>query len=365
MFDDFYRNRRVLVTGHTGFKGGWLSLWLRQLGASVHGLALPATASPTLFETLGPDVFESQSIGDIRDLDWVMGRLATTQPEVVFHLAAQPLVRRSYDDPYETFRTNTLGSVNVLEAIRRLGLSCATVVVTTDKCYENREWCYGYRENDPLGGHDPYAMSKAAAELAVDSYRRCFFGTGSGLGPVASARAGNVIGGGDYAPERIVPDAVRALVADAPVVIRHPEAIRPWQHVLESLSGYVWLARLLSTPNGHDYAEAFNFGPGVDAEVSVLELVRAILESWPGEFELGSEAEAPHEAGRLNLSIDKATSVLGWRPTWGFDDAIRSTIAWYRHRHLEAAPDMEAFSLTQISEFSRAAGAAGVCWAKL
>lgn len=320
---------RVLVTGHTGFKGAWLGEWLLALGAEVTGLALAPDTAPALFDQLGLAGRLRSVLGDIRDAGLVRRVVAEAQPAFVFHLAAQPLVRRSYREPLLTWETNVLGTLHLLEALRGLDRPCAAVVVTTDKCYENREWFHGYREDDPLGGHDPYAASKAAAELAVAAWRRSFFHDS----PVrlATARAGNVIGGGDWAADRIVPDAVRALQRGEPVRVRNPRATRPWQHVLEPLAGYLTLAaRLAAAPPGPTpLAAAFNFGPGHDANRTVRELVEEVLRHWPGRWEEAGDPAAPHEAGLLQLSSDKAGALLGWRPAWTFAEAVRETVRWY------------------------------------
>src|SRR5215475_211381 len=262
MFNGFYQGKRVAVTGHTGFKGAWLSLWLKKLGASVWGVSLPPPTHPNLYEVIQTGTFEGETECDIRDLDQLAKTVKSIQPEVLFHLAAQPIVRRSYMEPLETFQTNALGTAHILESVRRAAVGCVLVIITSDKCYENREWEFAYRENDPLGGHDVYSMSKAATELVAQSWNRSFFKPNEKLGPVVTVRAGNVIGGGDYAADRILPDCMRALMAKKPILVRNPYAVRPWQHVLECLSGYLWLAAEL---NGKDKSSklvsAFNFGP--------------------------------------------------------------------------------------------------------
>ncbi|MHB8519336.1 MAG: CDP-glucose 4,6-dehydratase [Limisphaerales bacterium] len=363
MFERFYAGKRVLVTGHTGFKGGWLSLWLAKLGASVWGLARKPPTNPNLHEVIAAGTFEGQFDCDIRNGPALTEAVARVAPEVIFHLAAQPLVRRSYADPVETMETNVLGTVQVMEAVRRAELPCTLVVVTSDKCYENRGWEFGYRENDPLGGHDVYSTSKAAAELVVQAWRKSFFTPNPKLGPVASARGGNVIGGGDYAEDRIVPDAVRALLEERPIPLRNPAATRPWQHVLDCLSGYLWLgARLGRAGKDSALAGAFNFGPGVQAEVPVARLAAEILRHWPGECRDVSKPGAPHEARTLTLAIDKAAALLEWFPTWEFSEAIRQTVAWYRARHVDKNSDMRAFSLAQIETFSEAAARKQLAW---
>jgi CDP-glucose 4,6-dehydratase len=327
----FWRNKRVLVTGHTGFKGSWLSLWLSELDAAVTGLSLPPESGSSLFEQLELDQRLDHRIGDIRDPDMLLALVAETQPEVVLHLAAQPLVRRSYLEPLATWATNVMGTIHLMEALRPLQQPCAAVLITTDKVYRNNEWLYGYRENDPLGGHDPYSSSKAAAEIAIASWRSSFCGSSPHQTShlrLASARAGNVIGGGDWASDRIVPDAMRALSRGEPVGVRNPAATRPWQHVLEPLGGYLRLAEALTASAEH--ASAFNFGPQLEANRSVRELVEHALRYWPGQWQDQSDPNAPHEASLLNLVIDKAHHQLGWAPRWDFSTTVQRTVNWYR-----------------------------------
>lgn len=335
----FWAGRRVLLTGHTGFKGSWLLLWLQQLGAQVWGYALEPEGSPCLFrglqQGLGSGAGFTHQIGDIADVAALADLVQRCQPEVVLHLAAQPLVRRSYLDPLGTWSTNVQGSLHLMEALKPLKHPCAVVMVTTDKVYANREWEYGYREQDRLGGHDPYSASKAAAELAIASWRSSFCGPGPHQTPhlaIATARAGNVIGGGDWAEERIVPDSMRALAACQTIPVRNPHATRPWQHVLEPLGGYLLLAERLATA-GASYATAFNFGPALEANRSVRELVEAALQHWPGDWQDLSDLAAPHEAGRLHLQIDKAHHQLSWRPRWDFATTVARTVTWYRAVH--------------------------------
>jgi CDP-glucose 4,6-dehydratase len=365
MFNGYYQNRRVLVTGHTGFKGAWLSLWLKKLGAEVHGLSLPAPTNPNLHEIIRAATFTSETICDIRQLDPLTAAVEKIRPQAVFHLAAQPIVRRSYVEPLETFQTNALGTAHVLEAIRKLELNCLTIVVTSDKCYDNREWEFAYRENDALGGHDIYSMSKGATELVAQSWYRSFFAPNPKLGPVVTARAGNVIGGGDYAVDRIVPDSIRALIEKQPIRVRNPRAIRPWQHVLECLSGYLWLAaRLSQEPKTSRLISPFNFGPEPSARQPVSRLVEEILHSWPGKWRDDSDPDAPHEAVLLSLSIEKAGALLGWYPAWDFTEAIRRTVAWYRERHDLKNPDLLHFSQSQIDDYTEAARGKNLAWAK-
>ncbi len=365
MFQNFYAGKRVLVTGHTGFKGAWLALWLRRLGALVSGLGLKPPSTPNLHEAIEGFAFADQTACDIRNLAQLESAVSNSRPDIIFHLAAQPLVRLSYQQPLETFETNALGTANLLEAVRRLDLPTAIVVVTTDKCYENRGWEYGYRENDPLGGHDVYSMSKAAAELVVQSWRRSFFEPNPRLGNIASARGGNVIGGGDYAQDRIIPDCIRALLAGQPIQVRHPSATRPWQHVFDCLSGYLWLGALLAkAAKGSALASAFNFGPGPQANLPVSFLVQTVLNIWPGEWRHIASANAPHEAEKLTLAIDKAASALQWFPTWSFEESIRETITWYHERHVKKNMNMVEFSLSQIEAFTRDARKKHLAWAE-
>ena len=335
----FWRGRRVLLTGHTGFKGSWLALWLSELGARVTGVALEPDTTPSLFQQLDlSQRLERHHLADIRDREALAAITTACQPEVVFHLAAQPLVRRSYRDPLGTWATNVQGSLHVLEALKPLQHPCAVVMVTTDKVYANQEWDYGYRESDRLGGHDPYSASKAAAELAIASWRASFCGMAAHQSrqlAIATARAGNVIGGGDWAADRIVPDAMRALADGIAVPVRNPQATRPWQHVLEPLGGYLRLAEAIAASQvagegSNPYAEAFNFGPTLEANRPVRQLIETALQHWPGEWQDHSDPAAPHEAGRLHLQIDKAHHLLGWQPRWPFATTVARTVGWYR-----------------------------------
>jgi CDP-glucose 4,6-dehydratase len=364
MFGDFYPGRRILVTGHTGFKGGWLAVWLKKLGAVVHGLSLPAPTDPNLHEIIRGYAFDRETAGDVRDLPRLQQAIAEAAPDLIFHLAAQPLVRQAYSMPLEALTTNTVGTAHLLEAVRRLQLPCAIVVVTTDKCYENRGGDAPYREEDPLGGHDVYSASKAAAELVVASWRRSFFEVDPRLGNVASARAGNVIGGGDYSADRLVPDCIRALLNQQPIVVRNPDATRPWQHVLDCLSGYLLLGARLARAEKHTpLASAFNFGPGSQTNRPVSLVVEELLRVWPGGWQPAPDANAPHEAAKLSLAIDKAMAQLDWRPVWEFREAVRHTADWYRERHVARQNDMVAFSLEQIDAYAAAARAKAVAWA--
>jgi len=358
----FWQGKRVLLTGHTGFKGAWLSLWLLHLGAKVTGLSLEPDTQPALFSQLNLATELDHHIGDIRDATLVKAIVERTKPDVVFHLAAQPLVRRSYLQPVETWNTNVMGTIHVLEALKQCTHPCAAVFITTDKCYENREWNYGYRENDPLGGHDPYSSSKAAAELAIASWRKSFFKAPSRFLAIASARAGNVIGGGDWAEDRIVPDAMRALSCNQPILVRNPLATRPWQHVLEPLGGYLLLAECLyghlvgsTTDSQLDYLEsAFNFGPELSSNQPVKNLVESILTHWPGQWIDVSREDVVHEAKLLNLVTDKAFHYLNWRSAWNFPQTIQKTVDWYRRSTQFSSEEHEKFrclTLDQIKQY--------------
>lgn len=353
----FWKGRRVLLTGHTGFKGSWLLLWLQELGAQVWTYSLEPEGDPNLFQLLSavrpPDFGWHHHLGDLRDLASLQSIVDTAQPEVVLHLAAQPLVRRSYDDPLGTWSTNVMGSLHLLEALKSISHTCSVVMVTTDKVYENREWVYGYRELDPLGGHDPYSASKAGAELAIASWRLSFCGSASHQTPylrIASARAGNVIGGGDWSMDRIFPDAVRSLCRGEPIPVRNSVATRPWQHVLESLAGYLQLAEALTTFEDPP-CEAFNFGPALSSNRSVAELVTSILKYWPGEWIDQSATFSHHEANLLHLHIDKAHHLLGWQPRWDFEATVSRTVNWYRSVHEGSCP-LDA-CLADLSTFTQ------------
>ncbi|MHA3960294.1 CDP-glucose 4,6-dehydratase [Synechococcus sp. LTW-G] len=337
----FWAGKRVLLTGHTGFKGSWLALWLRELGAHITGVGLEPDTTPNLFGKLELERrLERHHIADIRDPLALVEIAQSCQPDVVLHLAAQPLVRRSYRDPLGTWATNVQGSLHLLEALKSLNHLCAVVMVTTDKVYANRECPYGYRETDRLGGHDPYSASKAAAELAIASWRESFCGDGTHQTPnlrIATARAGNVIGGGDWATDRIVPDAMRALAARQPIPVRNPTATRPWQHVLEPLNGYLLLAQQMLNQS-QPPCDAFNFGPTLNSNRSVADLVQTMLQHWNGTWVDAHDASAPHEAGLLHLQIDKAHHQLGWRPRWDFDETLERTVRWYKDVHDGADP---------------------------
>lgn len=343
-----FRGKRVLVTGDTGFKGSWLSLWLAEAGAEVYGYSLPPERAEDHFNLLKLSARIHHQDGDIRDRALLGACFERAQPEFVFHLAAQALVRRSYRDPKETFDTNVGGSVNVLECVRHTPSVKTLLYITSDKCYRNREWVWGYRENDELGGHDPYSASKAAAELVFSAYGDSFFHTRPGFG-FASVRAGNVIGGGDWSEDRIVPDCLRALRAGQPIVLRKPEATRPWQHVLEPLAGYLTLAAALRR-DPQKFSGAWNFGPDSDAARSVHDLARGIVAAWgSGQISIQPSGSDPHEAGLLHLNCDKVRHSLGWKPRWGFERTVQETVAW--HRDVTSGEDAAAVSAAQIQAY--------------
>lgn len=353
MNGEFWEGKRVLVTGHTGFKGGWLSLWLESLGAEVVGYALEPPTNPSLFEKakVGKEMRKS-FIGDIRDLDALKRAVIAQRPEIVFHMAAQPLVRLSYAQPVETYSTNVMGTVNVLETVRATPETRVVVNVTTDKCYENREWVWGYREIDPMGGHDPYSSSKGCAELITAAYRSSFFPAKDfpqHRVAVASVRAGNVIGGGDWAMDRLIPDMIRAFTNREPVIIRSPHAIRPWQHVLEPLSGYLTLAEKL-WQEGPAFAEGWNFGPNDEDAKTVQWIVQRLAELWGdgASWNLDDKPQ-PHEATYLKLDCSKARARLGWQPRWDLAHALTRIVDWYRA--FQRGEDIRILTLQQISDY--------------
>ncbi|HUB67885.1 MAG TPA: CDP-glucose 4,6-dehydratase [Candidatus Methylacidiphilales bacterium] len=364
MSSDFniYAGQRVLVTGHTGFKGAWLCEWLLGLGAEVHGWAL-SPLKPSLFEALSLEKRLEHEILDITNVAHVQARMAELKPAFIFHLAAQALVRVSYREPKRTFATNTLGTAHVLEAVRAANFPCSVVVVTTDKCYENDGRARNFKESDPLGGHDPYSASKAAAELVVASYRDSFFSHGMEVA-LASARAGNVIGGGDWSEDRLVPDCIRALSAGQPAQVRNPAFTRPWQHVLEPLGGYLLLGAKLeearrkkSAEEIARFAQAFNFGPDPEANRTVRDLIEEVLRHWPGKWEQAHQEKHLKEAPLLSLAIDKAQATLGWKPRWNFAETVAQTVAWYHDYFARSKkngpPAMADFTRQQIEAYSR------------
>ncbi len=331
MTPHFWQEKRILVTGHTGFKGSWLALWLRSLGADVCGYALAPPTSPSLFEVARVAEDVTSVIGDIRDLTALTACIQNFDPEIVIHMAAQSLVRYSYQNPVETYATNVMGTVNVLEAVRHTPAAKAVLVVTSDKCYENKEWLWGYRENEPLSGHDPYSNSKACTELVVSAYRNSFFNAEAGPScpAVATARAGNVIGGGDWAADRLIADVMTAFLDNKAVRIRHPHAVRPWQHVLEPLHGYLLLVEKL-WQEGPDYAEAWNFGPDAGGTVTVSEIMQRLEKLWTTPVAwVKDEGVHPHEAATLKLDCTKARVRLGWRPRLTLEQSLEWIVEWY------------------------------------
>lgn len=345
---EFWKGKRVFITGHTGFKGGWTSLWLQKLGANVKGYALESSTSVSFYDAAKvADGIESQ-FGDVRDLDLLRKSMLAFAPEIVIHMAAQPLVRASYNDPVGTYQTNVMGTVNLFESVRSCDSVKAVVNVTTDKCYQNNEWEWGYRETEPMGGYDPYSNSKGCSELVSSAYRQSFFNQQSAVS-LASARAGNVIGGGDWSDDRLIPDALKAFDAHKPVVIRNPLAIRPWQHVLEPISGYLTLAEKLCVV-GDDFAEGWNFGPNEGDTKPVGEVMDYLVSNWPsGGTWVLDKYEQPHEAQLLKLDISKAKSRLKWEPKWSLDKALESIIQWH-HSWLDG-DEMQATTLNQIKEY--------------
>lgn len=346
----FWRGKRIFLTGHTGFKGAWLALWLSEMGADVHGFALDPATNPSFYEVTGlADRLASSTIADIRDAERVRETLRAVQPEIVLHLAAQPLVRHSYVAPAETYAINVMGTINLFEAVRHTTTVRAMLNVTTDKCYENREWNKPYDESESLGGHDPYSSSKACSELVTSAYRRSFLEK-QGVA-LASARAGNVIGGGDWAADRLLPDFLRAIDVGQPLAIRYPKAIRPWQHVLEPLSGYLQLSEKLYTESA-TFAEAWNFGPEESDARPVEWLVENLCARIPGASWRCEDTPQPHEAGTLKLDCSKAKKRLDWCSRWPLDLALARTVDW--HLAWRKGADMRAFSLQQIADYERA-----------
>jgi CDP-glucose 4,6-dehydratase len=351
----FWKGKKVLLTGHTGFKGSWISLWLSSMGAKVTGFALAPNSTPSLFKVAGVEsLLEYSLIADIRDLAILKKAMAQARPEIVIHMAAQPLVRYSYINPVETYATNVMGTVHVLEGIRTLDCVRAAVVVTTDKCYENNDWAWGYRENDPMGGYDPYSNSKGCAELVVSAYRQSYFSPDQfdkHKVAIASARAGNVIGGGDWSDDRLIPDAIQAFEAQKPLVIRNPLATRPWQHVLEPLSGYLILAQALYK-EGEKYDGAWNFGPKDEDTRPVQEVINLLIQHWGRSASWRQDdGEQPHEAHSLKLDCSKARQYLGWMPRLSLEQAVENVVLWQTAYQRQA--DMQAFSLQQIKLYEQ------------
>lgn len=366
MFNSVYEGKKVLITGHTGFKGSWLTLWLLELGAEVIGYSLKPPTKPSLFEALQLDKKITHIIGDVRDKGELMAAFIKYQPEIVFHLAAQSLVKASYENPLLTYETNIMGTVNLFEAVRKTASVKVLVNVTSDKCYENKEWLYGYREIDPMGGYDPYSSSKGCAEIITAAYRNSFFNPveygKTHKVALSSVRAGNVIGGGDWGEDRIVPDCIKALSQNKPISIRNPQAIRPWQYVLEPLSGYLWLGALMSM-EPERYSQAWNFGPSNSNIFTVEEMVAELLKLWGcGKHEIVGDTRF-HEAKLLKLDTSKSQFYLKWRQTGDIHFALEKTVNWYKHYYSEK-DDMYNYTRRQIEEYVEKAISSGVEWSK-
>jgi CDP-glucose 4,6-dehydratase len=366
MFNDIYKDKTVLVTGHTGFKGSWLSVWLKAMGANVVGYSLDPPSTPNNFDACGLSRMLTHIHGDIRDIDHLKKVFLQHKPDCVFHLAAQPLVRPSYDEPKLTFDTNIGGTVNVFETVRSTPSVRVLINITSDKCYENREWIWGYRENDPMGGHDPYSASKGCAELVFSSYLKSFFSEnneGNRQIGAASVRAGNVIGGGDWGMDRLIPDCIRAWSENKPVDIRNPYAVRPWQHVLEPLSGYLWLGALLWN-EPQNYSGAWNFGPDDASHLTVAEVVDKLIQYWgSGSWMNHPSPDAPHEANLLKLCCDKAHQKLNWYSALNIDDCLLMTTEWYKKFYeSNLQEDMYAICTNQILTYTEAAKRKKLIW---
>ena len=360
ILNNIYEGKKILVTGHTGFKGGWLSLWLKELGAEVIGYSLDPPTQPSFFEAVDLKNKIIHIIGDVRDEKHLLSVFEKYQPEFVFHLAAQSLVRLSYKEPRLTYETNVMGTVNILEAIRKSKSVRAAVIITSDKCYENKEWIYGYRENDPVGGYDPYSSSKGCAELVISAYRRSFLNSinqNDHKIAISSARAGNVIGGGDWREDRLIPDCIKSLSENKPIIIRNPDAIRPWQHVLEPLSGYLLLGAKMYE-DGAKYNGAWNFGPPDSDLITVEEITKKIVSYWgSGKYKNEISIKNPHEAKLLKLDCSKARSVLSWYPVYDIDEALSKTVGWYKMFYDETGEDnLFEYTIKQIREYEKRCG---------
>lgn len=360
-FHNMYCGKKVLVTGHTGFKGSWLSIWLKNLGAEVIGYSLEAPTNPSLFNICKLDNKIANEIGDVRDEKKLNNIFEKYKPEVVFHLAAQSLVRLSYINPKETYETNVMGTVNVLEVAKNTDSVKAVVVITTDKCYENKEWVYGYKETDSLGGYDPYSSSKGCAELVVSAYRNSFYNE-KGMA-ISSVRAGNVIGGGDWAEDRLIPDFIRSVLEYKSINVRNPLAIRPWQHVLEPLSGYLWLGALMLLDKER-YNSGWNFGPRDTDVLNVEQVLNLAIKSWgKGSIEIDKSFQ-PHEANLLKLDISKAKAYLKWQPVYDVNKSVEKTIQWYKIYYENSNQDMYDYTLKQIYEYEREAKIQNLMWSE-
>jgi len=366
MFNNVFNGKKVLVTGNTGFKGSWMCAWLTSLGAEVVGVSNRIPTEPSMFEALGLDKKIKYIEADIRNLNLMIEIVATEKPDVLFHMAAQPIVADSYANPVDTFTTNVIGTTSLLEALRLSNHECYAVFITSDKCYENVEWTWGYRENDRLGGKDPYSASKAGSEIAIYSWFHSYFNQPNSKVKITSVRAGNVIGGGDWAPARIVPDCIRAWSENQPVEIRRPQATRPWQHVLEPISGYLRCAQELMSRPQELTGESFNFGPAADQSYTVLELLQEIAKNWDfptndEHFKVNTEGGF-HEAGLLKLNCDKALHTLKWKPVLRFEEAARFTAEWY-HKFYYNPDGLYQFTIDQIAEYAESAKNQQIAWA--
>ncbi|MCR4431959.1 MAG: CDP-glucose 4,6-dehydratase [Tepidanaerobacteraceae bacterium] len=356
-----YKNKKVLITGHTGFKGSWLAFWLKNIGAEVLGYSLEPPTNPNLFTILSLDKQIHHVIGDIRDEEKLFKVFVKYKPDIVFHLAAQPLVRLSYKKPKLTYETNIIGTVNLYEVVRKTNSVKVIITITTDKCYENKEWIYGYKENDPMGGHDPYSSSKGCVELITSAYRNSYFNK-MGIA-LSSARAGNVIGGGDWAEDRLIPDCIKSLSQSKEVVIRNPSAIRPWQHVLEPLAGYLWLGALM-LQDGERYSSGWNFGPNDEDILTVEEVIKTAIANWgKGDYVI-DKSEHPHEAKLLKLDISKARFNLKWKPVYNVYEAIEKTINWYK-AYYNGKTNMKAYTEYQIKEYIENAKSKKIIWSEV
>lgn len=345
----FWNKKKVFITGHTGFKGSWLALWLTSMGAEVFGYALEPDTNPNLFNVLGIEALLRKScIADIRDFKKLKAAIQEFNPDMVIHMAAQPLVRYSYDYPLETYEVNVMGTANLLESLRGIGSVKATVIVTTDKCYDNKEWEWGYRETDPMGGHDPYSSSKGCAELVTSAYRNSFFYNDKSNNSIASARSGNVIGGGDWSNDRLVPDVINACIQNTKLVMRNPNSTRPWQHVLEPLSGYLILLQALFN-NGDKYASSWNFGPNDSDNFTVKDISTLLTKAWGAKLEEKILSNQPHEANFLKLDCSKSKQHLGWYPKWDTKKSIEMIVRW--HKDFILKKDVKKLSLEQINEY--------------
>ena len=361
-FKNIFSKKKILITGHTGFQGGWLSSWLNMLNADVYGFSLEPNTKPSLFSAINLEKNMTSVIGDIRDFDNLRDNIRKIKPEFVFHLAAQPLVRESYENPLETFHTNILGTCNILETLREMNSVKACIVMTSDKCYKNIEWNYAYRENDPMGGHDPYSASKGATEIVTSSYMDSFFKEKKNRSRIATVRAGNVIGGGDWSNDRIIPDLVRKINSKQVLDVRNPNSIRPWQFVLEPISGMLLLASKMIKKEIN--SDSWNFGPNTfDSTITVKELVESAIDSWKfGKWKDSSNKKNLHEAKNLRLDSTKSNNILSWRPVYTFKDAIKSTMDWYK-KFYQNEKEITKFTEKQIEKYSESAKKLNIEWA--